>query len=664
MVSLCTSAYLSLSSSAPSQVKVGTTKGDEGDVNIECRVCHRVTTLSVREVFASAPVDARHHHHDGKGASHQVTCVLHPDRPLEIFCVTDKILVCLECALEHHCTHELVTITRQAQATTEQCPLIVEFINKERARMEKLAQQTECDILSLTERKRRAEGYINGTINRLVKRLLKKRDTLLANTSKVFESINRALDLKLKCAQSAVCQLNESQNQLKVTAACKSQTGGIIIPSSLVIITECSPVLTNYSNWKTSVEQLRDNTLPLLSAQCEGRLHIKQDIPPGLRCIINMSISSEFQQAFGNCLAMFPCPSHGPLCEICATTSKVCSRVKKTHNLSETVSLVLLCLMLSFKPSLSESLGPFTKHPGTYIRSVLLPKCSPESQVFTVSVIDAALSLVLQPPPPEQPQQSRPVTSSTSRSEPQQSDWKCGVAALAHVMRGYMYRWGVGGVRMDTTKALQEYNEVISSCLGESTTSSPCLNVPNAVAENLLGWVLYGSSPLLDPNNKTRVIEHFEVSAHLGHVTAQGNLGWLHLTGYSSPGGFKNVSEAVKWLGRASEGGDAWGQYHLAQLYETGCVDAGGVRKDVTEAMRLYRLSADQGWDEAQYRLGAFLVDGTATTDSRGGGGLVQTQRQQKQQWKEEGVRLLLLAADQGNNKAKDKLKTMKTLLP
>ncbi|KAH3698745.1 hypothetical protein Pelo_19861 [Pelomyxa schiedti] len=139
-------------------------------------------------------------------------------------------------------------------------------------------------------------------------------------------------------------------------------------------------------------------------------------------------------------------------------------------------------------------------------------------------------------------------------------------------MRGYMYRWGVGGVRMDTTKALQEYNEVISSsCLGESTTSSPCLNVPNAVAENLLGWVLYGSSPLLDPNNKTRVIEHFEVSAQLGHVTAQGNLGWLHLTGYSSPGGvFKNVSEAVKWLGRASEGGDAWGQYHMAGLCDGG----------------------------------------------------------------------------------------------
>ncbi|KAH3732075.1 hypothetical protein Pelo_17090 [Pelomyxa schiedti] len=594
--------------------------------------------------------------------------------------------MCLECALEHHRAHDLVTIARQAQTVMEQVPHIVEFINKKRALLEEAAQQTECALSTLTEIQRRVEGHINGTINRLMKELQKKKDALLANTSKFFETRRGSLKLQLKCTQSAISQLNDSEHYLKTSAAACQATRGNLLSS--LVITTCAPILTNHGNWETSVLGRPQNTLALLSA-CEGTFQIKQeDATAALTCIKTLSISTvvgdvelalhtmrlivegELEQAFFNCLQMFPCVLHGPLCEVCCTPkddeeNHMCpGHTIKTHNLYETFAMVLLYFMLRFKPSLSNSLGPFTKHPAVYLRDVLLPNSSPESHVFLKVVIDAAMSLVppqplpsppaapkappsriwslFQASPEQQPASSPPVTPSisTSPSEPQ-NDWKCGVAALAHVISGYIFHWGVGGVSEDSKMARKENNDA-------TQTASRLTTVPKALAEYFISSLLHSGACL--PTSKTELVEHWEASAQLGHVAAQQAVGWCYLTGGTRSGRCKkNVVEAVKWLAMASEAGDAWGQYNMATLYETGCKEA-GVRNDVAEAVRLYRLSAAQGLSEAQYELGVILLDGTDT----GGGGL--------QQQREEGVRWLSLAAHQGHKAAIDKLKAKNKL--
>ncbi|KAH3731857.1 hypothetical protein Pelo_17311 [Pelomyxa schiedti] len=415
--------------------------------------------------------------------------------------------------------------------------------------------------------------------------------------------------------------------------------------ASLVALT-WTPVVMNHWKWKTvclSFEAPRHNkTLPLLGAY-EGRFYIKQDVTPALKCIKNMSISmigerqfalqtmrlfveGEFKQTFDNCLHMFPCSLHGPLCEILSNGEPhVCPiRKTKTCNQSEAVGLVLLFFIAAFRPSLFHSLGPFTILPSEQICG-LATMCSPESLVFYELTVESALSLVPQHPP------TTAIGKALSnkiwslfRASPTPSDWKYGVGALAHVMRGYMYATRVGGVIADTRKALVEYDAALSSCLGKTIT---CIKVPRALAENGISLVAWN-------------IGNLEVSANLGNLRAQLMLGLQR----ESP---ENARERVKWIARASEGGDADAQYRMAMVYETGCPEEAGLSKNVAEAMRLYRLAAEQGQYDAQYKVGVFLVDGGGTTSS---GVRVETQQYR------EGVRWLQLAAHQGNVEAMHKL--------
>ncbi|KAH3758578.1 hypothetical protein Pelo_9617 [Pelomyxa schiedti] len=565
IVPLCTSTYLSSPQlmSAFSKSTTGSGKEeevDDGEVKIECRVCHHVTSLCVWDVITGSSVDITRH---DSTCSQPEKCILHPDRPLERFCVNDNLLVCLECALEQHRTHELMTITRQAQTAAQQVPGMVDIINWERALMEDSVQETESTISALTKRQRRVEENIKGTFNRLMKALQKKENMLLANTSKFFETRKRALELQIKCTHSIVSHLNDSQNNLKNAAAfCQENSG---MQTSLVVITR-SPVLMKHSKPRETslVEPLR-NTLSLLG---EGRFHInKEDVTPTLKCIGNLSISRVGEEQFAlQTMRLFVEGDFKHTFENCLEISK-----RKTHNQSETVALVLLDLMLEFKPSLIINLGPFTKLAEVEIEHSL-PKCSPESLVFFQTVTDLALSLAQQPPKPATKEPPSKFWSLFwASSAPEQpilgdhtpttvQDWRCGVAALVHVMRGYMYM----PPRKSVDLALKEYYNAIS--LTVAATTSSCLSVPRALAEFFLGLLL-----------GTKTIEHWEVSARLGNVWAQHNLGWLAM---------------------ASDGGSASGRYMMAELYQTGCAEA-CVRKDMTEAMRLCTLAAEQGHEMA-----------------------------------------------------------------
>jgi len=68
----------------------------------------------------------------------------------------------------------------------------------------------------------------------------------------------------------------------------------------------------------------------------------------------------------------------------------------------------------------------------------------------------------------------------------------------------------------------------------------------------------------------------------------------------------KNVNEAARWLRVSADEGNAVAQCDLGLCYEKG----EGVSRDLTEAVKYYRLSADQGNATAQCNLGLCYENG------------------------------------------------------
>jgi len=68
----------------------------------------------------------------------------------------------------------------------------------------------------------------------------------------------------------------------------------------------------------------------------------------------------------------------------------------------------------------------------------------------------------------------------------------------------------------------------------------------------------------------------------------------------------KDYKEAVKWWKLSAEQGDALAQTLLGSMYDNG----DGVPQDYKEAVKWYRLSAEQGLAQAQYYLGVMYAEG------------------------------------------------------
>ena len=99
----------------------------------------------------------------------------------------------------------------------------------------------------------------------------------------------------------------------------------------------------------------------------------------------------------------------------------------------------------------------------------------------------------------------------------------------------------------------------------------------------------------------------------------------------------KDEKEAVRLYKLAADQNDAAAHSNLGTMYQTG---RGGLPKDEKEAVRLYRLAADQGYAGAQSNLGIMYQSGS--------GGLPKDEK--------EAVRLYKLAADQGHAGAQSNL--------
>jgi len=78
----------------------------------------------------------------------------------------------------------------------------------------------------------------------------------------------------------------------------------------------------------------------------------------------------------------------------------------------------------------------------------------------------------------------------------------------------------------------------------------------------------------------------------------------------------KDSAEAVKWYRLAADQGDVVAQFNLGVKYSTG----EGVAKDDSEAIRWYRRAADQGDAMAQFNLGLIYYTGVGRGQGSTGG--------------------------------------------
>jgi TPR repeat protein/Zn-dependent protease with chaperone function len=129
----------------------------------------------------------------------------------------------------------------------------------------------------------------------------------------------------------------------------------------------------------------------------------------------------------------------------------------------------------------------------------------------------------------------------------------------------------------------------------------------------------------------TTAAREFRASAATGYAPAQTALGILYLSGYSAGGIPKDPNEAVRLYKLAADQGNAQAQANLGHAYLVG---AGGLAKDESEGVRLFRLAAEQGNGTGQANLGYAYLQGL--------GGLTKDPS--------EAVRLYRLSAAQGNS--------------
>ena len=88
-----------------------------------------------------------------------------------------------------------------------------------------------------------------------------------------------------------------------------------------------------------------------------------------------------------------------------------------------------------------------------------------------------------------------------------------------------------------------------------------------------------------------------------GTAWARYNLGLMYATGRGVP---QDHAEAVRWYRLAAEQGHAGAQFNLGYMYSAGR----GVPQDHAEAVRWYGLAAEQDYANAQRNLGIMYADG------------------------------------------------------
>lgn len=162
-----------------------------------------------------------------------------------------------------------------------------------------------------------------------------------------------------------------------------------------------------------------------------------------------------------------------------------------------------------------------------------------------------------------------------------------------------------------------------------------------------------------------------EAAANAGDAVAQVNFGYMFQMGKGVP---INLKEAVRWYRMSAENGNAVAMANLGGMYENGL----GVAQDYTAAMKWYRRSADLGDARGQNAVGVGYDNGRGVSQNSveavkwfrlaaGQGfaaaqsnlGLLNDFGRGVQQDFREAIRLYRLAADQGQADAQYRLGVM-----
>jgi TPR repeat protein len=107
--------------------------------------------------------------------------------------------------------------------------------------------------------------------------------------------------------------------------------------------------------------------------------------------------------------------------------------------------------------------------------------------------------------------------------------------------------------------------------------------------------------------NMTEAMRYFRKGAEAGNADCQTSMGMFYQAGERIPGGVKaDPAEAVKWYRLAAEQDHGEAIFHLAGLYMAGQ----GVKADSSEAVKWYRRGAELGNPEAKWILGQCYQEG------------------------------------------------------
>ena len=122
------------------------------------------------------------------------------------------------------------------------------------------------------------------------------------------------------------------------------------------------------------------------------------------------------------------------------------------------------------------------------------------------------------------------------------------------------------------------------------------------------GKTYFSKEPPLDVSEAMRL---FHIAADMGYVDAQNRLGSIYSRGiYDGPSSrhvTQDDKEAIKWYRLAAEQGDTRAMISLGSIL----FDSGGVHvRDIKEAEKWYRLAAEQGERLAQHSLGLIYCHG------------------------------------------------------
>ncbi|HCA89301.1 MAG TPA: endopeptidase IV [Legionellales bacterium] len=108
--------------------------------------------------------------------------------------------------------------------------------------------------------------------------------------------------------------------------------------------------------------------------------------------------------------------------------------------------------------------------------------------------------------------------------------------------------------------------------------------------------------------NSQQAIVYYELAAMQEDVRAEYNLGLMYLTGQTTP---VDYQKGVAWMMDAAFKGNAYAQFVLANSYAQGLSASDGtliIKPNEEDAQAMYRLSAANGFGQAQYYLANLLV--------------------------------------------------------